>query len=140
MASADPEALVAAARAYLGVPYHHCGRNRQGVDCLGLLVLVGRDLGLPVQDEESYSQIVNAARFRAGIEAHCASVPPAEMAPGDVLLFSVQRSPQHLAMLTVAGPDPQMIHAYQTAGKVVEHGLSGAWPRRLVAVFRWGAA
>jgi cell wall-associated NlpC family hydrolase len=34
--------IVSAARSWLGVPWRHQGRTRQGVDCAGLVVLVGR--------------------------------------------------------------------------------------------------
>ena len=47
---ADPDAIIAAARAWLGVPWRHQGRTRQGVDCAGLVVLVGREFGLAAYD------------------------------------------------------------------------------------------
>jgi cell wall-associated NlpC family hydrolase len=46
----EPNAIIAAARSWLGVPWRHQGRTRQGVDCAGLVVLVGRGLGLDDYD------------------------------------------------------------------------------------------
>ena len=50
---ADPSAIVAAARTWLGVPWRHQGRTRQGVDCAGLVVLVGRGLGPAIGENVS---------------------------------------------------------------------------------------
>ena len=47
-------AIVAAARSWLGVPWRHQGRARQGIDCAGLVVLVGRGLGLTDYDTAAY--------------------------------------------------------------------------------------
>jgi len=43
--TADPEAVIAAARAWLGTPYHNQASLRGvGCDCLGLARGVGRDV------------------------------------------------------------------------------------------------
>lgn len=40
-------AIITAARAQLGTPFRHQGRSAQGVDCVGLLICIGRALDLP---------------------------------------------------------------------------------------------
>jgi cell wall-associated NlpC family hydrolase len=127
--------LVQQARQYLGVPYYHCGRDRHGLDCLGLLLRVAHDLGLTEWDETGYSEQVDTARMRRKIEEFCDYVGAGgtDPEPGDVLLFSIKGSPQHLGLAT----DQGVIHAYQSAGRVTEHALDCTWKRRLVAVFSW---
>jgi len=38
--------FVEAARSYLGVPFRHLGRNRNGLDCVGLVLCAAHDVGL----------------------------------------------------------------------------------------------
>ena len=52
---------------------------------------------------------------------------------GDVLLMRFTGEPQHLAIY--AGPN--IIHSYQTVGKVCEHILDAKWARRIVRVYRF---
>ena len=139
--TADGEALVAAARAYIGVPFRHAGRSMQGVDCIGLLLCAAHDAGVTTYDETHYGTAVDTDRLRRQIEEVCALVwspvdtddPRDEAQPGDVLLFQVMASPQHTGMFTGEG----FVHAYQGVGYVVETPLEGRWLRRVVAVYRW---
>jgi hypothetical protein len=48
--------LLAAARAYLGTPWHHMGRNRRRLDCVGLLLCAARDAGLDVAEPAPYAR------------------------------------------------------------------------------------
>ena len=42
---------------YLGIPYKHQGRGRDGLDCYGLLIAIFADLGIKIFDiEEDYSR------------------------------------------------------------------------------------
>jgi hypothetical protein len=57
--------------------------------------------------------------------------------PGDLLLMRFEREPHHLAFAgDYVHGGLSMIHAYGTAGKVVEHRLDDAWRGRIVAVYR----
>lgn len=40
------------ARQFLGIPYRHGGRDRKGLDCLGLVHLFYRELGIKVPDND----------------------------------------------------------------------------------------
>lgn len=123
------------AREYLGVPYYHTGRDRNGLDCLGLLVRVVQDLGLTTWDDRSYGQQIDTSYLRWRLKQFCEylGADPDLAEPGDVLLFTIKGSPQHLGMATDRG----VIHAYQSVGRVVEHSLDATWRRRLAGVFRW---
>ncbi|HHW12981.1 MAG TPA: C40 family peptidase [Firmicutes bacterium] len=40
------------ARQFLGIPYRHGGRDREGLDCVGLVHLFYRELGIKVPDTD----------------------------------------------------------------------------------------
>ena len=72
---ADPDTIVAAARSWLGVPWRHQGRTRQGVDCAGLVVLVGRELGLADYDTTAYGRRPEGQGFVEHFRAAMDGVP-----------------------------------------------------------------
>ena len=83
---ADPDAIVAAARVWLGVPWRHQGRTRQGVDCAGLVVLVGRGLGLADYDTCAYGRRPEGQGFVQHFRAAMDGLSLPEAGPGDVLM------------------------------------------------------
>jgi cell wall-associated NlpC family hydrolase len=128
--------VVAAARAYLGVPFRHQGRTPPlALDCAGLFVMVCRDLGLPVIDEQGYGRNPYKGLLEQCIarQPFLHRVPVADMGEGDVLLMRFTGEPQHIAIH--AGYS--MIHAYEQAGKVVEHRLADVWRARVVSAYRF---
>ena len=64
----DPDAIIAAARSWLGVPWRHQGRTRQGVHCAGLVVLVGRELGLADYDTHAYGRRTRGPGLRPAFQ------------------------------------------------------------------------
>jgi cell wall-associated NlpC family hydrolase len=130
----DRSSLVTVARSYIGVPYYHAGRNRNGVDCVGLLLAVAEEAGVLTYTPPGYSAgFVNGDLLLSEIERFADSVEFGPVQDGDIGVFTIAGNPQHAAILTAGG---SMIHAYQTVGRVVEHALAGAWERRLVGVWR----
>lgn len=128
------EAIVVAARSYLGVRYHHQGRNRAGIDCAGLIVAVARDVGLSAADMTGYARIPDGKALRAHLDSQAKHVPISSRQPGDILLMQFERGlPQHLAIVT----DHGMIHAYAGARKVVEHRIDDMWAARILAVYQY---
>lgn len=132
----------AKAREFIGTPYLHAGRNRYGVDCAGLLALVAEDLGVETYDDRNYSRHVNAERLRGILDKTLRTLTDSEETDlGDVLLFEVQGSAQHMGI--VSGKDEWgnwlFCHAFETVGRVVEHPLRLVWAEHLVARLRWRA-
>lgn len=127
--SVTREELLAEARTWIGVPWVHQGRNRFGVDCIGLLLVVGWKLGLSDYDVTGYGRVPNGDFMLR----ECARllVPTAAERPGDVLLMRFKREPQHLAFVTDRG----MLHAYAGAGRVVETTMPRQWRDRIVGVY-----
>jgi NlpC/P60 family putative phage cell wall peptidase len=121
--SAARAAVVAAARAWIGTPYHHAADVKgHGVDCAMLLVRVYCDLGLVEpfdprpytrdwmlhRDEERYLGFLLA-------RAKIVEAPGA----GDVILFRVGRCYAHGGIVTK--PEPlTIVHAFAAARCVLE--------------------
>jgi cell wall-associated NlpC family hydrolase len=84
----DAPAIVAAARAWLGVPWRHQGCTRQGVDRAGLVVLVGRWLGLADYDTTAYGRRPDGLGFVRKFRAAVEGIPLPEAGPGDVLVLA----------------------------------------------------
>lgn len=129
--------VVAAARAHLGAPFRHRGRKPSGLDCAGLLVLAYRSLGVELPDIRIYGREPHRNGLVRAVEAGFGSPLPRDPEPGDVLLMRFEEEPHHLG---IAGDyvygGLSLIHAYGTAGKVVEHRLDDLWRGRIVAVYR----
>lgn len=126
--------IVAAARSYLGVRWHHQGRSLAGLDCIGLVIAVAHDLGLSDYDINGYARIPDGRTLRATM-AQQMDVLKREPLPGDVLLFAFQRNPLHTAIVTDAPSGLGMIHAFANKRMVVEHRLDDVWRSRIVCAF-----
>ena len=120
---ASPDDIVAAARAWLGTPFHNGADIRGiGVDCGMLLVRVYVDLGLCAPfDPRPYAQDWHLhrdeERYLGFILANCVEVEAP--APGDILAVRYGRSWSHAGIVTVASP-LTIIHAAAPARCVLE--------------------
>ena len=143
MTHADPEAVIAAARAWLGTPYHdQASLHGVGCDCLGLARGVWRDLvGAEPQPIPPYSRDWGETGVREvladGARAMMIEIPLAEIGPGALVLFRMapRAIAKHVGILTA--PD-HFIHAYDRLG-VIEEALTTAWSRRIAFAFRFPA-
>ena len=141
---ADPDAVIAAARGWLGTPYHDqaslCG---VGCDCLGLARGVWRDLiGAEPQLIPPYSRDWGETGVREvlaeGARTMMIEIPVGQIGPGALVLFRMapRAIAKHVGILTA--PD-HFIHAYDRLG-VIEEALTTAWVRRIAFAFRFPAA
>ena len=141
---ADPDAVIAAALAWLGTPYHDQASLRGvGCDCLGLARGVWRDLvGAEPQAIPPYSRDWGETGVREvladGARCMMIEIPLARIGPGALVLFRMapRAIAKHVGILTA--PD-RFIHAYDRLG-VIEEALTTAWVRRIAFAFRFPAA
>ena len=142
--SGREDAIVAAARRWIGTPYVHqmsaCGA---GSDCLGLIRGVWRDLygsepELPPPYSMDWSEPQREERLWAAALRHLDPVEAGPTRPGDVLLFRMRQGSvaKHLGIQGVVGARASVIHAYARHG-VIESPLSAPWRRRIVARFHF---
>ena len=140
---ADPDAVIAAALAWLGTPYHDQASLRGvGCDCLGLARGVWRDLvGAEPQLIPPYSRDWGETGVREvladGARAMMIEIPLTQIEPGALVLFRMapRAIAKHVGILTA--PD-RFIHAYDRLG-VIEEALTTAWSRRIAFAFRFPA-
>jgi cell wall-associated NlpC family hydrolase len=125
--SAQRAAVVAAARAWIGTPYHNCADIKGvGVDCGMLLVRVFVDLGLcPPFDPRPYPVDWHLHR---GEERYLGfvfdrSAESKAPLPGDVMVFRYGRCYSHGGIVTVARP-LTIVHAYYQTRMVIENEVS----------------
>ena len=131
------ETLVAAARGWLGTPFHHQASVRQvGCDCVGLIRGVAAELGMSqgTTEEARYQGYSRSPDSRLMLRGLVESLVPMKdgleaTLPGDVLFFRIDDAPQHLAFRTEVG----MLHAYARKRRVVEQVIDDYWQRRFVS-------
>ena len=136
--------IVTTARSWIGTRFHHQGRLKKteadngGVDCLGLLIGVAAELNLTFDkyDEISYSHYPDTQKLRVVFAAAMQDIPINDIQAGDILLFSIDNNPQHLAIVSDFLGDLGIIHAYAPARAVVEHALDAWWRKKIVSAFR----
>jgi NlpC/P60 family putative phage cell wall peptidase len=134
-------AIVAAARRWIGTPYHHqAACLGAGCDCIGLVRGLWREFyGTEAEPLPGYSRdwaeasgeetLLSAAR------RHLVATAVAEARPGDVVLFRLRAGlpVKHAAVLATADT---MIHAMEGV-PVSEVTLSPWWRRRIAGVFAY---
>ncbi|MFW2543533.1 NlpC/P60 family protein [Primorskyibacter sp. 2E107] len=135
-------AIVEAARSWVGTPYvHQASRKGAGCDCLGLLRGVWREVigpepvTVPAYTRD-WSEPQGEERLWQAALAHLVRKPLDAAAPGDVLLFRMRDGSvaKHVGIQSRIGDDAAFIHAYSGHG-VIESALSAPWARRVVARF-----
>jgi NlpC/P60 family putative phage cell wall peptidase len=141
---ADPDRVIAAARCWLGTPYHDQASVR-GVacDCLGLVRGVWRELqGVEPMPIPPYSRDWGETGTREPLAEAARAVmlelPISNLAPGALILFRMRKGAvaKHCGIVTT--PD-RFIHAYERTG-VIEEQLAAAWRRRLAFAFLFPAS
>lgn len=132
------EAIVAAARRWVGTPYHHQASCRGvGCDCLGLVRGVWREVvGGEPEAAPAYSPDWAEARGEETLLAAARRhfVAADEVRPGALLVFRWKAGApaKHVGIATACG---RFVHAYDAAGRAVEGAIAPVWSRRLAAVF-----
>lgn len=150
--ASSQRSIVTAARSWRGTRFAHQGRRKAtagdpgGVDCLGLLVGVARELGLTARDGRlladhdvaAYSKSPDGTVLTARLDALLTVTEDSEeVVPGYLALFALDGVPQHLAILSDYAPGTVgMIHAFAPVRSVVEHRMDAGWRNRVVRVYR----
>lgn len=150
------------ANAWEGTRFKHQGRIKRhgkdagGVDCIGLIVGVCHELQLTTRDAHgnlvplssydrpNYAREPNKEQLKEALERFCVPVEEGRLfQPGDILLFTFARWPQHAGIITHVDADAEdihFVHASQPVGKVIKSRLDYRWRRHLVGVYRFPAS
>lgn len=130
--------VVEEARKWLGVPWKHQGRSRQGLDCAGLIVVVAQALKLSTFDSSDYGRIPDGISILQICKDNLVELPKyVPMKAGQILLMKFERHPQHLGIVgdySVPG-EVSLIHSYAGSRKCTEHRLDSIWTSRILYKF-----
>lgn len=139
MKPADPAKVIAAARSWLGTPYHdQASLKGVGCDCLGLARGVWREVVGPEPFQmppysRDWGEIGASEVLAEGARRMMLEVAPTAAGAGTLLLFRImpRAIAKHVGLLT--GPD-SFLHAYERLG-VIEEVLTPSWRRRIAFAF-----
>ena len=133
-----PDDIVNEAKKWIGVKFRHCGRNKNGVDCIGLIIKVAHELDLSQYDTNSYARRPHVAEFLRGFKTHMDPICKSHMTHGDVLLTKATRFPVHCGILEVDEYGQKwFIHSSEPYGGVVREALSEQRMKDVIHVFRY---
>jgi NlpC/P60 family putative phage cell wall peptidase len=137
--------ITAQARAWVGTPYKHHGREMgRSCDCVGLIVGVGAALDIPdlypAFDYSAHPKAEKLLTETARVLDEIQVVQPgarAVLRPGNVvaMVVNANREAQHLGIIGEFEGRLSIIHAFNKHERVVEHTLSKWWHDRIVRVY-----
>jgi NlpC/P60 family putative phage cell wall peptidase len=146
------DAIVEAARAWIGTPYHHqASLKGVGCDCLGLIRGVWRELEGPEPEPlppytRDWGDATGSEPLLEAGRRHLVAIAIAGALPGDVIVFRMQAGvAKHAGILTrgslavraqAGRNEASFVHAQEGIG-VAEMWLTPWWRRRVSAVFKF---
>ncbi|MBI5427255.1 MAG: C40 family peptidase [Nitrospinae bacterium] len=120
--------IVRKAREYLGTPFHHQGRAKgRGVDCVGLVVCVLRELGLEIDDCRTYPQTPDSGLLLNKLRQHLEEIPIDRAVSGDVYLMTIMGYPQHVAFVSPGAEEAPIPPSHMTPP--LQRGRGGFYQR-----------
>lgn len=129
--------IVAAARSKIGTPFRHQGRGDHGLDCVGLVIVLGKELGVLDYDVRTYQKRTNGHQFMTYFrESGLREATWADRRIGDVVVMHDQHFPCHVAVLSSVQPDA-IVHAHAMRRGVLEEAYTPHWHKRFVGLYRF---
>ncbi|MFA5170430.1 MAG: NlpC/P60 family protein [Sulfuriferula sp.] len=126
--------IISAARECIGTPFQHQGRiNGLALDCAGVIVCVASKFGLKSIQPAGYGRSPCNGMLEEAADMQPYLDRVTAMQAGDVLMMRFTGEPQHVGIYT----GENIIHAYESVGKVVEHRLDEKWAARIVRIYRF---
>lgn len=133
----DSRAIDSAVPMFLGIPYRHGGRTKDGLDCLGLVYLFYQQLGVRIPDGDGTPYPADwykkdAGRLQRGIETLGNPVSLSDLKPLDLVYFKIGGLISHLGVVVKPG---KFIHVMKDR-KVEVSPLNLFWRRYLAGARR----
>lgn len=139
--------IVEEARKWLDVPWKHQGRSRNGIDCVGLLVAVGVELGYFTRDYDYTNYPRRSAHSRDFIAIFDDLAAKGvlhkkrvfDFQPGDIALLKEPIFPCHCGIIGSKYGKTSLIHGHAKRRKVVEDlYYESGWNKLHVATYGFG--
>jgi cell wall-associated NlpC family hydrolase len=126
--------IVAEARTYIGTRFKMLGRDRTGIDCIGLPIAVARHFGQVIEDDTSYTfKRPLEFKLNAHLNKHTRPAPIEPLLHGQILKFRQSVLPLHVGILTMDGLQPMVINASTQKRRVVEEPFK-YWVSKLLEI------
>ncbi len=129
-------AIISEAQSWKGIKWRHQGRTREGVDCVGLIVVVGHALGLSKYDYGEYGRDPDGS-FIEHFDAVAESVSRGDKQPGDIAIFTDAKFPGHVGWFSMNRGNLTVIHSHASRRKVVEEVFDFELKDKLIDVYRF---
>lgn len=120
----------------VGIPYLDGGRDREGLDCYGLVLLFMKELGidLPDWDYERDWAKQGGNLLIENYHEHAEQIGRVYMAPGDLIMFENHPGvANHLGIFLGSG---KFIHVVENAGVVIMRLNTQPHSRRMHSCYR----
>lgn len=132
------EDVIQTALTWSEVPWRHQGRTRRGIDCAGLVLNVGNDLGLMDYHVNNYPRNTNRDHFVNHFHNFGTKKQLKDRQRGDMILFRDGIYACHCGILdTDKHGNEYVIHAYQVRGKTIREPLTGELLIKLTHCFSY---
>lgn len=127
--------VVEVARSWLGTKFRHQGRSKLGVDCCGVVILVGQELGLTTYDTTNYNRRTSGEAFLHHFrDAGLIEKPVRDLKPGMVVVTTDDNFPCHCGIIEMHRGQLYMIHSYMLRKKV-DRDLVEHWRPKIIGAF-----
>jgi cell wall-associated NlpC family hydrolase len=130
--------IAAWAEEYVGLPFADHGRDREGLDCWGLVRLALREqLGIELPSfDVGYEKSTDSGDVARLVDEGRPLIGAARVSdprPGDIVLLMIRGLPCHVGVYVGGGC---MLHARRRTAAVVEDLRSPMWSRRVEGYYR----
>ena len=128
---------------YIGLTFKEHGRDREGVDCWGLVRLVladqfGRYLPSYAEGYGSTEDAKDIGRLVRGEMAPWCQLEIGEERPGDVVLMRMMNQPMHVGVVVAGQSDGSwMLHIEDGIDACLETYDGAKWRRRVLGIYRY---
>lgn len=132
-----PDAFIAMARTWLGVPFRHQGRTRHGVDCIGVVICLAQESKFvpdPLDEPIDYTRQPQKELLRKGVARWCDRILAPEPACVVLMRWPKMTYEAHAGILL---HDNHLLHAYQQVNKVIEITYGAPWSRMHPSYWRF---
>lgn len=121
--------------AYLGLPYRDRGRDRAGLDCYGLVMLVNREQFGRIVPDYVYRSATDGDAVAATVAANleCDWAPTHHPAAGDLVMLRIAGRPWHCGVVAAPG---LMLHVIDHSRSGIERLNGLRWSRRIIGYYR----
>ena len=131
--------IVLIAKKWIGVPFLNGGTTIYGCDCIGLIIGILKEYNINIKDNEYFElgfyDHLNLDNIYLVLAKYCEKIDVIDVKIGDLIMFSSYKNTAHFAIITNLQP-LSIVHANQSAGKVVETISDKLWNTQILSYWR----